>query len=62
MTEKSVMKQIGMPENFTIDAINRVRVKEPAEVIDCFMKYKGRGYIYGINAAKQQVEIPFTIR
>ena len=62
MTDKSVLKLIGVPENFTIVAINRVRVKEPAEVIDFFMKYKGRGYIYGINAAKQQVEIPFTIR
>ncbi len=62
LTEKSVLKQIGVPENFTIVAINRVRVKEPAEVIDFFMKFKGRGYIYGINAARQQVEIPFTIR
>jgi hypothetical protein len=56
------LKQIGVPENFTIVAINRVRVKEPEEVIDFFDKYKGRGYLYGINSSKQQVELPFTIR
>jgi S1-C subfamily serine protease len=58
----SVLKQIGVPENFTIVAINRVRVKDPQEVIEFFEKYKGRGYIYGINASRQQVEIPFVIR
>lgn len=60
--DNSVLKQIGVPENFTIVAINRVRVKEPEEVIDFFQKFKGRGYVYGINSTRQQVEIPFTIR
>lgn len=60
--ENSVLKQLGVPENFTIIAINRVRVKDPQEVIDFFDKFKGRGYIYGINSSKQQVEIPFLIR
>lgn len=62
MKEKSVLKQIGVPENFTIIAINRVRVKEPEDVIEFFEKFKGRGYIYGVNSVKQQVEIPFIIR
>ncbi|HRJ29134.1 MAG TPA: trypsin-like peptidase domain-containing protein [Cyclobacteriaceae bacterium] len=60
--EKSALKQIGVPENFTIIAINRVKVKEPQEVIEFFEKFKGRGYIYGVNSSKQQVEIPFIIR
>jgi serine protease Do len=60
--ESSMLKQIGIPENFTIIAINRVRVKDPTEVIDFFEKFKGRGYIFGINSSKQQMEIPFIIR
>lgn len=60
--ENSVLKRIGVPENFTIVAINRVRVKEPEEVFDFFNTFKGRGYLYGINSSKQQVEIPFVIR
>jgi S1-C subfamily serine protease len=60
--DKSLLRQIGVPENFTIIAINRVRVKEPEDVIEFFEKFKGRGYIYGVNSAKQQVEIPFIIR
>jgi serine protease Do len=60
--DKSVLRQIGIPENFTIVAINRVRVKDPEEIFDFFQKFKGRGYLYGINASKQQVEIPFVIR
>jgi serine protease Do len=62
LQENSPLKQIGVPENFTIVAINRVRVKEPEEVIEFFEKYKGRGYLYGINSSRQQVELPFTIR
>ncbi len=62
MTDRSMLRQIGVPENFTIIAINRVKVKEPEEVIDFFEKFRGRGYIYGVNSSKQQVEIPFIIR
>lgn len=58
----SVLKQIGVHENFTIIAINRKRVTDPQEVIDFFNKYRGQGAIYGINSSKQQVEIPFMIR
>ena len=62
LKENSVLKQIGVPENFTIIAINRVRVKDPEEVIEFFEKFKGRGSLYGVNSSKQQVEIPFVIR
>lgn len=62
INDKSVLKQIGIPENFTIIAINRVKVKEPQEVIEFFEKFKGRGYVYGLNSSRQQVEIPFIIR
>jgi Do/DeqQ family serine protease len=60
--ENSLLDQIGVPENFTIIAINRQRVKDPEEVIEFFEKFKGRGYLYGVNSNKQQVEIPFVIR
>ena len=59
---KSVLKQIGVPENFTIIALNRVRVKDPQEVIDFFQKFKGRGEVYGVNSSRQQVQLPFIIR
>jgi S1-C subfamily serine protease len=60
--ENSVLKQMGVPENFTIIAINRSRVKEPEEVIEFFQKYRGSGRIYGLNTSRQQIEIPFAIR
>jgi S1-C subfamily serine protease len=60
--ENSILKQIGVPENFTIIAINRVRVKDPEEVVEFFSKFKGQGALYGINSSRQQVEIPFRIR
>ncbi|MFZ6013460.1 MAG: S1C family serine protease [Bacteroidota bacterium] len=58
----SVLKKIGVPENFTIYALNRVRVREPEEVIEFFEKYKGDGAVLGINTSKQRLEIPFRIR
>jgi serine protease Do len=60
--ENSIFKQMGIPENFTIVAINRVRVKEPDEVVEFFRKFKGTGRIYGVNTSRQQIEIPFSIR
>lgn len=60
--EKSIFRQMGVPENFTIIAINRVRIKKPEEVVEFFQSYKGRGYIYGVNASRQQIEIPFSIK
>lgn len=62
LKESSPLKKIGVPENFTIIAINRVRVKEPEEVVEFFGKFKGRGAIYGFNSSRQQVEIPFEMR
>jgi serine protease Do len=62
LKENSVLKQIGVPENFTIVAINRVRVKEPEEVVEFFQKYRGTGKLYGINSQRQQMELNFTIR
>ncbi|MGC3947245.1 MAG: trypsin-like peptidase domain-containing protein [Chryseolinea sp.] len=60
--DNSPLKQIGVPENFTIIAINRVRVKEPEEIVEFFGKFKGRGALYGFNSSRQQVEIPFVMR
>ena len=60
--ENSILKQIGVPENFTIIAINRERIGEPEKVIEFFQKYKGRGYLYGVSSSKQQMEIPFIMR
>lgn len=62
MKPNSVLKRIGIPENFTIIALNRERVKEPKEVIDFFEKFRGRGELYGINSSRQQVQFPFIIR
>jgi serine protease Do len=62
LTDKSALRQIGVPENFTIIAINRQRVKDPEEIIEFFEKYRGQGRLYGINSSRQQVEIPFAIR
>jgi serine protease Do len=60
--ERSTFDQIGVPENFTIIAINRQRVKDPEEVIQFFESYKGDGYLYGMNSNKQQVELRFRLR
>jgi serine protease Do len=62
LTDNSILKQIGIPENFTIIALNRQRVSTPAEVSDFFANYKGRGYVFGMNSKRQQLEIPFVIR
>ncbi|HYC86838.1 MAG TPA: trypsin-like peptidase domain-containing protein [Chryseosolibacter sp.] len=62
MKDNSVLKQIGIPENFTVIGINRVRVRDPEDVIEFFEKFKGRGSIIGINSAGQQLELPFIIR
>jgi len=60
MKDSSILKKMGVPENFTIIAINRVRVKDPEEVIEFFEKFKGKGSLYGVNTSKQQLEIPFV--
>jgi len=60
--KNSVFEQMGVPENFTIVAINSVRVKKPEEVVEFFQKFKGKGEIYGVNTSRQQIRIPFSIR
>lgn len=56
------MKKLGVPENYTILSINRVRVSDPQEVIDFFEKYKGKVGLYGMNSAKEVIPYSFTIR
>jgi serine protease Do len=60
--DNSLFEQIGVPENFTIIAINRQRVEDPKEVIEFFEKYKGDGYLYGMNSSKQQIQLRFRLR
>ncbi len=55
------MNRIGIPENFTITEINRIRIKEPEEVIEFFEKFKGRGYLIGVNSSKQRLQIQFVL-
>jgi Do/DeqQ family serine protease len=62
LKDNGTLKQIGVTENFTIVEINRERITDPKEVIDIFEKFRGRGYIFGINSARQRVQIPFMIR
>lgn len=62
IADNSMLKRIGVTENFTIVEINRTRVSEPQQVIEIFDKFRGRGYLFGINSARQRVQIPFIIR
>lgn len=57
-----MLDQIGLTENFTIYSINRQRVENPEEVIEFFEKFKGDGYLYGINSNKQQLQLRFRLR
>jgi serine protease Do len=62
IAENSVLRRIGVTENFIIVEINRKRITEPQEVIEFFDKFRGDGYLFGINNARQRVQIPFRIR
>jgi serine protease Do len=62
LEENSLLKRIGVSENFTIAEINRERITEPKEVIEFFDKFRGRGYLFGINSSRQRVQIPFILR
>lgn len=57
-----LLDQIGLSENFTIYSINRQRIESPEEVIEFFEKYKGDGYLYGINSSKQQLQLRFRLK
>lgn len=60
--DKGYMKSIGVPENYTIMYINRVKVNDPEEVIEFFEKYKGRVSLYGMNGARQEIPYNFMLR
>jgi serine protease Do len=57
-----LFKRLGIPENYTIIAINRERIKEPQDVIDFFKQYRGRVLLYGINASKQEMPLQFMMQ
>ncbi len=56
------MKKLGVPENYTIISINRVRVNDPQEVIDFFEKFKGRVNLYGMNGGREAIPYNFILR
>jgi Do/DeqQ family serine protease len=62
ISEVGYMKRLGIPENYTIISINRVRVKDPQEVIDFFEKYKGRASLYGMNGAREVIPYNFILK
>ncbi len=62
IADNSVLKRVGLTENFTIIEINRERVDSPQDVIDFFEKFHGRAYIFGVNSNRQRVQIPFILR
>lgn len=60
--EEGYMKRLGVPENYTIISINRVKVNDPEEVIEFFEKYKGRVSLYGMNGAREVIPYNFMLR
>jgi len=56
------MKKLGVPENYTIISINRVRVNDPQDVIEFFEKYKGRVNLYGMNSAREAIPYNFMLK
>lgn len=56
------MKKLGVPENYTILSINRVKVNNPEDVIEFFEKYKGRVSLYGMNGAREVIPYSFMLR
>lgn len=61
LEDNSVLKKIGVTENFTITRLNDERISKPEEVINFFDRYHGRGYIIGMNTARQTLQIRFYI-
>ncbi|HEY0741176.1 MAG TPA: trypsin-like peptidase domain-containing protein [Chryseosolibacter sp.] len=62
LADNSMFKRLGVTENFTIERLNNETVSEPEQVIRFFDKYRGRGYITGVNTSRQRLQIPFIIR
>lgn len=57
-----LIKQIGIPENYTIISINRRRVKEPQDVIEFFNSYHGDVLLDGFTSAKERAPLQFRLR
>jgi len=57
-----LLQKIGLPENYTIVAINRQRIKDPQDVIDFFTKYKGRVLVQGLTSSKEQLPLEFFLK
>lgn len=62
IADNSVFKRLGVNENFVIERLNNESVSEPEEVITFFEQFRGRGYITGVNTARQRLQIPFINR
>lgn len=62
IADEGYMKRLGVPENYTIISINRVKVNDPEDVIEFFEKYKGRVSLYGINGAREVIPYNFMLR
>lgn len=62
INDEGYMKRLGVPENYTIISINRVKVNDPEEVIEFFEKYKGRVSLYGVNGAREVIPYTFLLR
>jgi serine protease Do len=62
LKQEGLLAKIGLPENYTIVAINRQRIKDPEEVIDFFTKYKGRVLLQGLTSSKEQLPLEFILR
>lgn len=60
--DEGYLKRLGVPENYTIISINRVKVNDPEDVIEFFEKYKGRVSLYGINGAREVIPYNFMLR
>jgi serine protease Do len=56
-----ILRRLNVPENYTIISINRQRIRDPKDVVDFFTKYKGRAELYGINSAKQELQLRFIL-
>ncbi len=62
INDEGYMKRLGVPENYTIISINRVKVNDPEDVIEFFEKYKGRVSVYGMNGAREVIPYNFMLR
>lgn len=60
--DEGYMKRLGMPENYTIISINRVKVNDPEDVIEFFEKYKGRVSLHGMNGAREVIPYNFMLK